>query len=142
MKTIIFLTLMFVFELAFSQSNDTSTLTVVVENIKTDEGEILAGLYSRNTFMKTEAEYGAKSQQIEDGKVTLVFTGVPAGTYGLTVLHDRNSNGYMDFDAMGMPMEDYGISNNRMNPYGPPRWQDAQFEVANGEMEISVRLGR
>lgn len=142
MKTIIFLALMFAFEIAFSQAGENTTLTVVVENIKTNEGEVLAGLYSRDTFMKTEAEFGASSAKIEDGKVTLVFREIPAGTYGLSVLHDKNSNGRMDFEATGMPQEDYGISNNIFNPYGPPRWEDARFEIGDAEMEIIVKLSR
>jgi uncharacterized protein (DUF2141 family) len=142
MKTIIFLMLMFAFELAFSQEGETSNLIVVVENIKSREGEVLAGLYSKETFMKTEAEFGAKSGKIDNGKVILVFENVPAGTYGLSVLHDKNSNGRMDFEASGMPQEDYGISNNIVNPYGPPRWEDAKFELAAPEMELVVKLSR
>ncbi|MCM4160666.1 DUF2141 domain-containing protein [Antarcticibacterium flavum] len=142
MKTIIFLMLMFAFNSAFSQEGKTATLTVVVENIKSNEGEVLAGLYSKETFMRTEAEFGAKSGKIENGKVTLVFENVPAGTYGLSVLHDRNSNGRMDFEASGMPQEDYGISNNIFNPFGPPRWEDAKFEVDDTTMEMTINLSR
>jgi uncharacterized protein (DUF2141 family) len=142
MKTIIFLTLMFALNLAFSQEGETSTLTVVVENIKSDEGEVLAGLYTQETFMRTEAEFGAKSGKIEKGKVILVFENVPAGTYGLSVMHDKNSNGRMDFEASGMPQEDYGISNNIFNPFGPPKWEDARFELEAPEMELVVKLSR
>ncbi|HSI71218.1 MAG TPA: DUF2141 domain-containing protein [Gillisia sp.] len=142
MKTIIFLTLMFAFEVAFSQAGENTTLTVVVENIRSNNGVVLAGLYTHKTFMKTDAEFGSSSGKIDNGVVTLVFENVPAGTYGLSVLHDENSNGRMDFDASGMPQEDYGISNNIFNPYGPPRWEDARFEVEVPEMELMVRLGR
>lgn len=142
MKTIIFLIVMFVFELAFSQTEGNTTLTVVVENIKSNKGVVLAGLSSKETFMKTAPEFNAKAEYIEEGKVILVFENVPPGTYGLTVLHDKNSNGRMDFAATGMPEEDYGISNNTFDPYGPPRWEDAKFEIREPDVEIVVRLGR
>lgn len=142
MKTIIFLILMFAIDVAFSQEAETNTITVLIENIKSNEGVVLAGLYSRKTFMTSNAEFGAQSGIIENGKATLIFEDVPAGIYGLNVLHDKNSNGRMDFAATGMPNEDCGISNNIFNPYEPPRWDDAKFEIKEPEMEITIKLGR
>jgi uncharacterized protein (DUF2141 family) len=36
--------------------------------------------------------------------------GIPAGTYAVTVLHDENSDGKMDFNWIGMPTKGYGFS--------------------------------
>jgi uncharacterized protein (DUF2141 family) len=45
----------------------------------------------------------------------------------------------MDFDANGMPLERFGVSNNNIS-YGPPQWVDAKFEVANTPVEMEIRL--
>ena len=38
---------------------------------------------------------------------------------------------------MGMyPTESTGFSNNAPARFGPPKWQDAKFEVKNGETAI------
>ncbi|MEM7187450.1 MAG: DUF2141 domain-containing protein [Bacteroidota bacterium] len=129
--------------LAKAQNNNTSTdvtgvtITVTVP-VQTNEGSVLFGLYDEATFMKTMPLQGLESK-IEDGKATITFTNVAPGTYGITVLHDRNGNKNMDFDANGMPLENYGVSNNTMS-YGPPQWGDAKFDVADEPIEMEIRL--
>jgi uncharacterized protein (DUF2141 family) len=45
----------------------------------------------------------------------------------------------MDFEPNGMPKEMYGVSNNVMN-FGPPQWNDAQFEVASEPIALEIRM--
>jgi len=123
-------------ELEASTSNST-TITVTVP-VQSSEGTVLFGLYDEATFMKTMPLQGLESE-IEDGKATITFTNVAPGTYGITVLHDKNGNKNMDFDANGMPLESYGVSNNTMS-YGPPMWGDAKFEVAAEPVEMEIRM--
>ncbi|MDX1462028.1 MAG: DUF2141 domain-containing protein, partial [Marinirhabdus sp.] len=47
--------------------------------------------------------------------------------------------GRMDFEANGMPKENYGVSNNVMN-FGPPQWSDAKFEVSTAPLNMEIRL--
>lgn len=99
---------------------------------------MLLGLHTANTFMKAKDIQGIKSE-IKDGKITATFTNVPSGTYAIMALHDANNNERMDFDPNGMPTESYGMSNNPMS-YGPPQFSEAKFEVANTDLEISIRF--
>lgn len=143
MKTLTILLSMFFVQQFFAQGENTAntTITVVLKNLKNDEGAVLGSLYSQKTFLRSVPEYSAKSK-IVNGTATLVFEDVPAGTFGLTAFHDKNGNNQMDFEATGMPAEDYGISNNKFNPYGPPEWNDAKFEVSGSAMEMNIRLTR
>ena len=45
----------------------------------------------------------------------------------------------MDFDANGMPIESYGMSNNKML-MGPPNFEDAKFTVENKSLDLTIRF--
>ena len=66
---------------------------------------------------------------IEDQSCTVTFKDVPAGTYAVSYIHDENGNGKMDTNFMGIPKEGYGCSNNAKGFMGPPKWEDAKFEL-------------
>lgn len=141
MKTIIILATMLFVQQFHAQIDSTTTITVEVDNISINEGNVRFGLYSENTFMKSEPEYTATSK-IVDGKAKITFEDVPAGTYAITCIHDINDNKRMDFEPTGMPKEYYGVSNNKFNPYGPPLWNDAKIEVAGNTMKLNLNLTR
>ncbi len=142
MKTILF-SISLMFTATFLSAQDTSpssketTITVTVP-CKSSEGTVLIGLYTEETFLKT-APLKSASAEIVDGIATAVFENVASGTYGISLFHDKNSNKRMDFDANGMPLEPYGVSNNIMS-YGPPQWIDAKFEVADHPILMEIRM--
>ena len=45
----------------------------------------------------------------------------------------------MDFQDNGMPLEDYGVSNNPMS-YGPPQFDAAKFVVADKNVTLVIRF--
>lgn len=115
----------------------TYTLTVRVDNPLNNNGHILIGLHTADTFMKGKGILNAKSK-VTDGKVVVTFEDVAPGNYAIMVLHDENDNERMDFEVNGMPKESYGMSNNPML-YGPPTFTDAAFELSESK-EIVIRF--
>ncbi|MFD0965034.1 DUF2141 domain-containing protein [Pseudofulvibacter geojedonensis] len=141
MKTIALLITMLISSLfAKAQEKNTTgiTITVTIPNAKNDNGKMLLGLHSKETFMKAKALSSASSI-IKDGKVTITFNNIPEGEYAIMVLHDENLNNRMDFELNGMPKEAYGISNNPMS-YGPPQFEEGKFTVANKDLDFEIRL--
>ncbi len=122
-----------------AQSESSPEVTVTIENIKGDSGSILVGLYSEKTFLKAKPEYSEKAE-IVNGKASVTFKDLPTGNYAISCFHDKNGNSQMDFEPTGMPLEPYGISNNIINNYGPPQWEDAKFQVENQAVNLSIRL--
>ncbi|MFZ2959604.1 MAG: DUF2141 domain-containing protein [Candidatus Ozemobacteraceae bacterium] len=59
--------------------------------------------------------------------VSSEFSGIPSGTYGISVLHDENRNRKMDKNWLGLPKEGYGASNNARARFGPPSFKAARF---------------
>jgi uncharacterized protein (DUF2141 family) len=62
-------------------------------------------------------------------------TALPAGTYALRVMHDRNGNQTLDSNLVGMPTEPWGFSNNAAGSFGPPGWDDARFELGDDQRQ-------
>ena len=139
MKTVtLALSFLFVSLIAMAQESTGAQITVTIDNITNDEGKVLAGLHTAETFMKGPGIQNLESK-IENGKVVLTFTNVAPGTYAIMVLHDANENNRMDYEANGMPKESYGMSGNDMS-FGPPSFTASKFEVGDKDLELSIRF--
>lgn len=115
------------------------SITVTVPNISGTEGQVIIALYNSSESFAKREPIATKKSKIIDGKISVTFEGVAAGTYAIVCLHDKNSNERMDFDSNGMPQEDYGSSNNNMR-MGPPNFEDAKFTVENKSLDLTVRF--
>ncbi len=124
--------------LGYSQETEGITITVTIDNVKNNNGHVLLGLHSAETFMKGKGIQNAKSEIIE-GKIKATFTNVPKGTYAIMTMHDENDNEQMDFETNGMPKESYGMSNNTMS-FGPPEFSESKIEVDNKNLEFNIRF--
>lgn len=124
--------------LGFSQDSEGQTITVTIDQIKNDKGHVRIGLHTIDTFMRAEAINSVVSE-IKDGKIVAEFSDVQPGTYAILVMHDENDNGTMDFEPSGMPLETYGMSNNP-TLMGPPQFSDAEFEVADEDLDLEIKL--
>ncbi|MBC2839363.1 DUF2141 domain-containing protein [Robiginitalea sp. SC105] len=114
------------------------TVTVTIENVLNDQGDILAALHTDATFMKGAGIKNFK-KEAKAGSLTFTFEDVAPGTYAVSVLHDQNSNQRMDFEASGMPMEPYGMSGNDM-ALGPPTFGACAFEVGWEDVDLDIRF--
>jgi uncharacterized protein (DUF2141 family) len=74
-----------------------------------------------------------------DAAGSIMLHAVPPGSYALSVIHDENGNGRLDTFA-GIPREGFGFSRNPAVRFGPPRFGDARFAVANGANLQTIRV--
>ena len=138
MKTLT-LIIALVLSVNFSQAQEVKigkSITITIENITNNNGNVILSLHTEDTFMKGS---GIKSEQskIVDGKISVTFEEVEPGTYAVMALHDENENKRMDFQDNGMPKESYGMSNNPMS-YGPPQYASAKFELNDEDIELEI----
>ncbi len=112
---------------------------VTVENITELNGLVLWTVYdseTRYTANKSPLMAG-QSRVIAD---TLRFTlhDLPPGDYAVKLFHDANGNGKLDANALGLPQEGYGFSNNAGH-FGPASFSDAAVKISN-DTQITIRL--
>jgi len=138
MKNLVFALAIFLIALTAKAQEETVTVKVTVENVLNENGTLLVSLHSNETFMKGPGVIDLQEAAVK-GATTLTFENVKPGTYAIMVLHDENDNKRMDFQANGMPKENYGMSGNAM-VMGPPTFADAKFEVDKEDLDLTIRF--
>ena len=127
--------MLFTFNAVTAQNKTTITATVI--NVPSDSGKVGFALYNKTNFGMEPIQ--GKESKIVAGKSRVVFDNVEAGEYAIICYHDKNNNNKMDFQANGMPLEDYGASNNTMN-FGPPKYEDAKFTVTDKKVSLEIKF--
>lgn len=74
-----------------------------------------------------------------DGRITVVLKDLPEGPLALSLFQDANGNGRLDMNAMGMPIEPFGFSNDAAGQFGPPKFEQAVVKPVTGQA-LQVRL--
>ncbi|GAA4815889.1 DUF2141 domain-containing protein [Litoribaculum gwangyangense] len=124
---------------SFAQENKNQNVTVNVSNLNSNDGKVFIAIYdSKDSFLNK----GFKSYvtKIENYSCSLTFENIPSGNYAISLYHDENDNNKMDSNFMGIPKEDYGCSNNAKGFMGPPKWEDAKFEINNKPVIQNIQL--
>lgn len=130
---------MFVFGYSNAQQKETFDIKVEVRNTKNDEGKMFFALHdNQEDFLKKEIK--GEIEVISNNTSTITFTNVPAGDYAVAVFHDENDNGKMDTNAMGIPTEKFGCSNDAKGFMGPPNWKNAKFVLSDEDKSIIINL--
>ena len=135
MTKIIIAIVLFISSLASAQNVG---LTVKISGLKNNTGLVQVGLFnSEGTFLKTA--YKGISSEIKSNSATVTFTNIPKGKYAISAYHDTNKNGKLDTNFIGIPKEDFACSNNAKGKMGPPKYEDAKFDLTK-DMKIDVKF--
>lgn len=138
------LTSVFILALIFNNSlagETAGTLTVTLEGFPDSEGYAMLALFgSEHAYAEGSPETAKAKVNVEDKKALATFIDLPYGTYAVAVYHDRNANGKMDKNFLGIPKESYGHSNNAGGSFGPPPFDKAKFEFGSPEKKITIKL--
>ncbi|MCV2352145.1 DUF2141 domain-containing protein [Paucibacter sp. Y2R2-4] len=116
-------------------------LELEVSGLTQSEGRVMVAVYTdaNNWLKKPLTGNSVEASTQKDGRVLIKLLDLPEGLLALSIFHDVNGNGKLDSNAMGMPKEPYGFSNNAAGSFGPPKFEKAQFEAKPGA-RVSVQL--
>lgn len=117
-------------------------LHVVVENVRNTNGLIAVTLYvddPRRFLARRGSLYVGRVPA--QAPVTRACIHVPApGTYALAVYHDSDANRSFNRNAIGLPREGFGFSNNPPALFGLPSFRSVRISVPRSNVETRVRL--
>lgn len=137
----IFLIATLIFSGIFSaqeQEDTTFSLTVNISGLASNEGILMIGLYNKKEdFLKKQ--FKGDLVKIENKKSVVIFKNLPKGEYAVSFVHDENNNKKMDTNFLGIPKEDYGCSNNATGFMGPPKYEDAKFQLSDNKV-INIEI--
>jgi uncharacterized protein (DUF2141 family) len=104
-------------------------LTITVKGVRSAAGAILLAVYDSNeSFMKAPQAKTTRRLNSSKGDLKIVIHDLPAGKYAIASYHDENGNGKLDTNALGVPEEGYGFSNDARGALGPPSFSEAVFD--------------
>jgi uncharacterized protein (DUF2141 family) len=113
-------------------------LTVNISGLSSNQGTLMVAIYNTpKSFLNTQ--YKGVIVKINDKKSIATFNDLPKGEYAVSFVHDENDNKKMDTNFMGIPKEDYGCSNNAKGFMGPPKYEDAKFQLTENKT-IDIKL--
>ena len=114
-------------------------LTVKVKNIQSTEGILQVSLFnSEEDFLKKA--FKKEERNAKEGEMLFEFENVTPGDYTIIVIHDKNTNGELDKNMIGIPTEPYGISLKGKSYFGPPKYENAVFKVIDQNLIATISL--
>lgn len=120
------------------------TLTIRLTGFRNAKGKVNIAIFRDGKGFPMDSASAVESQRLEIDPKTLsataVFADLPQGGYAVAVLHDENLTGKMDYDASGIPLTGYGISNNPDTTQGPPTPESAMLAVTQPETKTEIKL--
>ena len=117
-------------------------LHVSVSGMRSANGNVTITIYPDDAAHFLDGKYKVARQTVP---VTLPVTtacfALPApGVYAVALFHDENANGHLDTNALGIPTEGYGFSNNPTLYFGPPDLSRVRFSLHPGDNGVDVRM--
>ncbi|MFO1340273.1 MAG: DUF2141 domain-containing protein [Burkholderiaceae bacterium] len=111
-----------------------ATLTVQVERVSAP-GELMVAVYNQaGQWLKQPAR--SLRQPATSGTMTVQLPDLPDGDYAVSLFVDRNANGQLDRNAMGMPIEPYAFSNDAVGSFGPPSFEQARVRISGDTLAV------
>lgn len=115
-----------------------SEVALTVTDIRRLEGHLLISIFSGEENYSENIPSESKKVKVTSEEQLVVFKGLEVGEYGIKIIHDDNDNNKLDTNALGIPKEGYGFSNNG-GAFGPSPWREAKFAVKD-TTELSITL--
>ena len=121
----------------YSQKN--CSLSIEFEGLKTEKGKLFVALYnSEEDFLKNEMK--GLVVEISNGKASASFDNLEKGIYAISSFYDKNDNGKMDTNFLGIPKEPVALSNNAKGKFGPPKYRDAKFNISKSKTQLKIKF--
>lgn len=122
-----------------ADESEAAMLTVVVINSRSNEGKMHFALYdSAEGFTDHAVEGGAVA--IKERRAEWQVGKLKPGEYAVACFHDENGDGKFNQNFIGIPLEDYGFSNEARAGLGPPSWKKVVFRINPGSNRHIIRI--
>lgn len=127
---------------AAGAGSDTTSIAVTITNVRSSEGVIRACLTPlAKAFPQCKPGDGSVTKVIPaKATASVTFSGVAPGRYAIALLHDENNNGKADRALLMMPKEGFGFSRDAKVRMGPPKFDDAAFDVTQDKQSQTIRM--
>ncbi len=115
---------------------------VTVRGVDKSVGLMRADLYRNDPagFLKRDGRVGKVSFAARAPFTQFCMRAPRDGEFAIAVYHDENANKTFDKKAFGLPDEPYGISNDPVIRFAPPKVDEALFSVSKNGASVVITL--
>jgi len=119
----------------------TYTLTIHVQGVNNQGGNIGVLVFNSEKGWAENRSVALRDviEPAHPGAVIVTIPNLPAGDYAVAVCHDVNQNHKLDRNWIGIPNEQWGMSNNPHAYIKAPPFSKARFSIS-GNAEIWVQM--
>ncbi len=136
MKALLSILLTYIFSSSITIAS--AVLTIDFEISKYNNGSIYVAIYeSEDTFLKKPLK--GTIVEVENGKASAIIEELEPGEYAVSSFYDKNGNGKLDTNFLGIPKEPTAMSNNAKGSFGPPKYKDAKFVLSSKNNTIKIK---
>ena len=115
-------------------------LVVHVTHVRSAVGKVSVAVHDHGPLIEGTGALRVQAVAASPAGSTVVFEDLPQGTYAVTAFHDENGDGRVDGVPGRPPREGVGASGTASPASGPPRFEDSQFTLDQGALELEIRL--
>lgn len=118
-----------------------SAATLEITGLSADGAPLVVGLYDTSEgFPASESATRTLTATASASTVTVDLGELPPGTWAVTVHHDQNSNGELDFRWLPPGPSEGTSATCADKPFALPSWDDCSFVVADDQPSLSVAM--
>jgi uncharacterized protein (DUF2141 family) len=119
-----------------------STLTIKVEGLRNQKGQLCVSLFGDSHGFPTKSHLAIETKSVEITGIPsqVIFDNLEPGNYAVAILHDENGDGQLNCNFLGIPTEGFGFSQNPTIRVGAPKFAESTFIVASPKTNIQVKL--
>ncbi len=127
-------------EISYSEE-ERSSFELVIKGIEEVKGEVRIAVFdSEEAYKRKEEPLHAVVLPVDGETLVWDEEKLPYGDYAIAVYHDKNTNGELDSNILGIPKEAYGFSNDARGRFGPASWKDAHFKISSNTYSMSIQV--
>lgn len=125
-----------------AEAGYTGNLEIKLNSLRNTKGRVCLTVFSgpkgfpaggQGSNLKFSRCIAASSQSV-------TFTNLPLGNYAIAAIHDSNSDGKLNTNALGVPSEGFGFSNNPPLRFGPASFADSQVFVSGTKTVVQIQM--
>ena len=121
---------------------DTGDLLITF-NKTLNQGNLIVYIYNQAEGFPTQPDKAYRKVVFECKQISkITISHLPKGTYAIMVIHDRNSNGKMDRNWLGLPAEPYALSGHPKFRFEPPTFEDTKFAFSINSKRIHLNFNK
>lgn len=118
------------------------TLTINFSGIRNSNGSLQIQFFnSQENFENEKPSYTKRlsKKEVKDAKLSISYTDIKPGTYGVAILDDENNNTKMDYGLI-LPKEGFGFSDYYHSGMTQPKFKNFSFSLTNAPKVVNIKL--